>query len=432
MQKKYILSTLLITLALLPNGAAGQTINLGTAAPYCLFTETGAMTDGNATVQSDITGRLGTHNGAYSGYNPIYDTSVAGAPPQHETDPAALMQVANDIDAALVQIGLTTNSPVVLASALGGQTITPGIYNLTAATSLAGNVILDGLGQTNPLFIFKIGGAFTTTAPYEVVLINGATLNNVYWRMGGAVTLVPGKTSVFRGIILVLSAGAIGIGNGATLLGKALTQAGAMSLDNNRISNAELVSSGPLPVKLTSFKVARQGTNAQLHWTTAQERNNAYFGIESSPDGKVFTELGRVAGHSSSNQAHTYEWTDARLVHYPTAMVYYRLHQVDIDGAAAYSPIRAVARPLTDGLRLQAFPNPTQRQFRMQLDANQAGPATLKLLDDNGRLVLQRALDLVPGTTTVTLDETTGLRPGLYLVQLQQGTQQQTLRLVRE
>ena len=386
------------------------------------------MTDGTAT-QSEITGRLGTYTGAYSGFNPKYDESVGGTTKQHETDDSALFQVKKDVDAALVQIENTANSSTMLANTLGGQIITPGIYNMPAATSLSGDVTLDGQYQTNPLFIFKIGGAFTTTAPYRVLLINGAKLDNVYWRMGGAVSLVPGSTSVFRGIILVLSAGAISMGSKATLLGKALTQAGAMSLDNNRVSNAELV---PLPVELTSFAVGQKGAAAQLRWATAMEKNNAYFAVESSTDGKRFAEIGRVAGHGSSSQARTYEWADAYLTQYAAAVVYYRLHQVDADGAAAYSPIRMLVRPLTEGLRLQAYPNPAQHEFSVQLDVNQAGPATIQLLDAHGRLVLQRALELVPGSTTLALDEANELQPGLYLVQLQQGAQRQTLRLMRE
>lgn len=419
------------SLTLLPSAVSGQVINLGAAAPFCLFTQAGAVTDGNSALKSNITGRLGTYTGAYSGFDPVYDTSIEGAPPQHETNQNTLLQVANAVDAALAEIDAQATSPVVLANALGGLTIPPGVYDMPAATSLSGTVTLDGMGQTNPLFIFKIGGAFTTTAPYQVVVTNGASLDNVYWRMGGAVTLTPGNTSVFRGIIIVLSAGAIHLGNGATLLGKALTQAGAMSLDNNRISNAELIPK-PLPVVLTGFEATQQGTRARLRWATATEKDNAYFAVESSTDGKVFAEIGRVAGRGSSSQAQTYEWTDPHLAQYTAAVVYYRLRQQDANGGTSYSPVRAMALRPADGLFLQAYPNPAAHQFSVLMNVSQAGPATLKLLDTNGRLVMQRTLLLVPGSTTLALDETNELRPGLYTVQLQQGAQRHMLRLVRE
>ena len=434
MREKLLITVSLMTLAMRPNTLSAQTINMGRAAAFCLFTRTGAMGDNNATQKSIFTGRLGTHVGAYTGFSPVYDDSVGTARCQHETNPTVLLQIADDVDAALAQIRATpdTAPPNASATTLGGQTFLPGVYSLTAAVSLAGDITLDGNNQINPLFIFKIGGAFTTTAPYRVLLINGAILDNVFWSMGGAVTLVGGNTSIFRGIILATPAGAISIGNQATLLGKALTQAGAVNLDDARMSNAELVIAGPLPVELTSFLVEQQGRRALLRWTTAMEKNNAYFAMERSTDGKVFAEIGRVAGQGSSTHTHTYEWADVHLTQYAVAMVYYRLHQVDADGSSTYSPVRTVARPLADGLHMQAYPNPTGHQFGVRMEVCQAGPATLQLIDNTGRIVMKRDLVLATGTTTLALDEARELRPGLYQVQLQQGAQLQLVRLLRD
>ena len=62
--------------------------------------------------------------------------------------------------------------------------------------------------------------------------------------------------------------------------GKTLTQAGAMSLYNNRISNAELIPK-PLPVVLTGFEATQQETRARLRWATATKKDNAYFAVGS-------------------------------------------------------------------------------------------------------------------------------------------------------
>jgi hypothetical protein len=82
--------------------------------------------------------------------------------------------------------------------------------------------------------------------------------------------------------------------------------------------------------------------------------------------------------------------------------------------------------------QLQAYPNPFTQQLAVRLEVEQAGPATLRLTDALGRLVVQRALVLSRGTTTLTLDEASLLRPGLYLLQLHQGTKQQTISVVRQ
>ncbi|MCC3156475.1 hypothetical protein LJ737_04455 [Hymenobacter sp. 15J16-1T3B] len=55
----------------------------------------------------------------------------------------------------------------------------------------------------------------------------------------------------------------------------------------------------PLPVELTSFTAGRQGDDALLHWTTAQELNNDHFEVEASADGQTFRPVGRVAGQAT-------------------------------------------------------------------------------------------------------------------------------------
>lgn len=124
--------TSVITLAPLPNVVSGQAINLGAAASFCLFIQDGAITDGNSALKSNITGRLGTY-GTYSGFNPVYNTSVAGAPPQHETNQNTLLQVANAVDPVLAKINIKTTSPMVLANALGSIIIPPSAYDMPTA-----------------------------------------------------------------------------------------------------------------------------------------------------------------------------------------------------------------------------------------------------------------------------------------------------------
>ncbi len=432
MRRLLLLAALLIAGCFSANIVLAQTINMRSAAGYCLFTRTGAMGDNNSTTQSIITGRLGTHTGGYTGFNPVYNAPVGIQPAQHELDAATLLQVADDIDAAVAQIEAYVDSPVALPSTMGGLVITPGVYNIPSAVSLSGDVILDGLGQINPLFIFKVGGAFTTTSPYRVLLINGATLDNVYWRMAGAVSFA-GGISIFRGTVIATPAGAISFADGATLLGKALSKAGAINLDNNQVSNIELPYVGPLPVELTRFVAERQGVAAQLSWATASEKNNDYFAVERSADGRTFAEVGRVAGHGTSTFPYAYQWTDAHLGQYAPA-VYYRLKQVDSNGAVIYSPVRTVAGVPATGspLQLRAYPNPAWNGFSVQLDVALAGPAILQLNDCRGHMVAQRQLVLVPGSTTLVLSEAASLRPGIYLVQLRQGALHQALRLVQE
>ena len=102
--------------------------------------------------------------------------------------------------------------------------MTPGIYKVGAAATLATPVTLDAAGDPEAVFIIQIVGAFGATAlTGNVVLANEAKSANVFWVVEGAVSL--GAGSSMKGTIL---AGA-GITFGAitTISGRVLAGTGA-------------------------------------------------------------------------------------------------------------------------------------------------------------------------------------------------------------
>lgn len=162
---------------------------------------------------------------------------------------------------------------------------------------------------------------------------------------------------------------------------------------------------GPLPVVLTQFAATAEGAAAvRLTWATASENNSRSFEVERSADGVRFARIGTVAAAGTTAAAHAYALHDAAL---PTgaATLYYRLRQVDLNGAAAYSPVRSVA--LAVGLSL--YPNPA-----LGGAATLAGVvpgAAVQVLDGLGRTVATATAD---GTGTARV--AAGLAPGVYVV----------------
>ena len=92
----------------------------------------------------------------------------------------------------------------------------------------------------------------------------------------------------------------------------------------------------PLPVELLHFLAKRRGPSVVLDWATASELNNEYFSVQYSRDGSVFEEIGRVPGqgHSVERVQYNFEHEFPELGHH-----YYRLKQIDYDGAYEYSDI---------------------------------------------------------------------------------------------
>ncbi len=168
-------------------------------------------------------------------------------------------------------------------------------------------------------------------------------------------------------------------------------------------------SDSPLPVELVRFTAEPLGADALLRWATASEINNDRFEVEASADGRSFRRIGQVAGHGNSTQAHEYRLVDPNIIRYGASLVYYRLRQIDADGAFSYSPIRpvAVSGPAA-GLAL--FPNPTTNAATL----TGARPGTLvTVYDAVGRQVLAATADAT-GTTVLVLPA--GYATGVYVV----------------
>ena len=116
---------------------------------------------------------------------------------------------------------------------LGGQTLTPGVYNFASIAQLNGVLTLNALGNPNSVFIFNIGSALTTASASSVAMIGGGLGSNVFWRVGSSATL--GTTTSFVGDILALTSITLDTGANITC-GAALARNGAVTLDTNKIT----------------------------------------------------------------------------------------------------------------------------------------------------------------------------------------------------
>jgi len=218
MKSKFLLIITIVTLLSFPKVNLGQVPELGAASSFVLFTATGAFNNtGDSTV---VTGNVGTNAGAFTAFPP---GTLYGQ--KHVVDIVSA-QAATDVLVAYGQMSTITCDSVIGALLGSGQSLTPKVYCLTTASTLNGNLTLDGQGDCNALFIFKINGALSTSTNSRVLLINRAQAKNVYWQINGEFN--SGGGSVFRGTII--GAGAITLNTGDTLYGRGLTTAGAINL----------------------------------------------------------------------------------------------------------------------------------------------------------------------------------------------------------
>jgi hypothetical protein len=232
MKRDLLIALTVVILLLLPKLNFSQAPDLGTASSFALFTSAGAfnVVSGTSTV---VTGDVGTNVGAFNGFPPgvlIGEIHVADA----------VSAIAGpDVMDAYAELSTVACDQTISVTLGNGQMLLPGVYCTGGATTINGDLILDGQGDPNSIFIFKFGGALATTVDSRIILTGGASLCNIYFQVDGQVDL--GENSLFNGTLLVN--GAINLLDGATLNGRALSRAGAISLRNNVVNGAAPVAS---------------------------------------------------------------------------------------------------------------------------------------------------------------------------------------------
>jgi Secretion system C-terminal sorting domain len=152
-----------------------------------------------------------------------------------------------------------------------------------------------------------------------------------------------------------------------------------MTLDN--FAQGEL-----LPVQLSSFIAAVNGSSVLLMWRTETEISNYGFEIErasliskSEIRNSNFQKIGFVDGHGNSNSPKDYSFTDTPQ---EGTSFQYRLKQIDTDGQYHYSDIVSVdiAAPAHFELK-QNFPNPFNPATHITYNLPRDGFVTVKIYD---------------------------------------------------
>jgi hypothetical protein len=117
-----------------------------------------------------------------------------------------------------------------------------------------------------------------------------------------------------------------------------------------------------LPVELMYFKAEKSDTKVKLKWATSSEKNNDYFTIQRSADGKEFKDIGRVKGVGNSSLQTTYSYVDEKPL---TGCSYYRLKQTDFNGASELFNIVSVNFNHKENrdATIKVYPNPYTDSF---------------------------------------------------------------------
>ena len=180
----------------------------------------------------------------------------------------------------------------------------------------------------------------------------------------------------------------------------------------------------PLPITLSDFSASLSKEGVELNWTTLTEENADFFQVEKSTNGIDFNSIAKVAAHGNSLEKIDYYLLDQNT---NFSKAYYRLKNVDLDGAFTYSKIVSVEKQGFINTGILVYPNPVEnRVLNVQIGDGSPVEGIISLCDLSGKSVSSERRDNVQGEYQVT----DNVPIGFYLLKVQTLNARQTVKIV--
>jgi hypothetical protein len=249
----------------------------------------------------------------------------------------------------------------------------------------------------------------------NVVIVVAGTLelNNGKIKLGTASRVIVQSTGLIKADN---SDDQIVIGTAFKFKGTQLTQTGYSYADastGNAPNGFSIIPASTLPVTFQSFFVNRVGANIQLNWVTSQEINNQYYAIERSTDARSWKQLAIMPGAGSTSLTSRYSYTDKNVT---DAVVYYRIRQVDLNGAVHYSAIRTVRNG-----NEQAVANiyaADKQTITIDFNSDVKDNINVQLVSMNGQIIKRQHFKQASYRLTMNFPN---VAPGVYVLQASDG-----------
>lgn len=262
---------------------------------------------------------------------------------------------------------------------------------------------------------------------YKTGVITGVSLStDSFLHLTGTLTDYPGVDTIYAQALAQVN-----YQNKSSItvqVGTYLSTGGAFvsrqhSLYFKNFSSMSLVS---LPLELLKFEAKTDDSRIKLQWSTASEKDNAFFEVQHSRNGHDFTPIGTLPGADNSNVTQYYNFVHAYA---PKGINFYRLKQIDKYGQFQYS-VNVVAALYDENVdRLSVDPNPATDRLHLRLPEHNGLDYNLQILSHTGQIVYTAKVF----RDEHTLEETVHLpsiNPGVYFILLSNAMYRETEKLV--
>lgn len=280
-----------------------------------------------------------------------------------------------------------------------------------------------GKNETSPAGTFTINGpVFTLTNPHNSTFpsvdlgADGGFTSTATLDAGAGFACYEWNTSATTQTITITSTGTYEV---TVTDEKGCTATDAVFLTRNAV----------LPIELIAFSGQTTGTANLLKWSTESERDNDYFALMVSKDGRDFQEIARVAGAGTTSKQQAYQFKDEFPI---SNLTYYRLDQYDFNGKMTQSEVISIQNKTLNNFSITSFyPNPTNGKASIQFSVNKVGAMDYQVVGLNGKLILQDKFQSQLGINQLNLDlENTP--NGVYFLKMQNGDSEAIFKFIKK
>ena len=189
------------------------------------------------------------------------------------------------------------------------------------------------------------------------------------------------------------------------------------------IARQENLGATLLPLKNVSLTLFQKSNGIEVAWATVDNTTTKSYEVERSTDGTNFTKIGSQNASLLSNTSYSYLDNNLPV----TSNVFYRLKQCDAGNQCIYSETKSLK--ITTLNSLKVYPSASSL-IRVWYSANTTSDVLMYVYTNNGSEVYREKRKVTQGVNdfNITIEN---LRPGMYVLKIDEGTASQSLSFVK-
>lgn len=159
-------------------------------------------------------------------------------------------------------------------------------------------------------------------------------------------------------------------------------------------------SANPLPVTLTYLNADCTDNGVEVKWQTASENNSDFYSVERSLNGQNWNEIATKVAAGNSSSVIDYSFIDEDRL---SGMRYYRLNQVDKNGATVFYDPVSIACSFNE-MEVSVFPNPANAEFNIAVSSESKGEMTVQVIANDGKTIATLSSLIESGSSLIPVN----------------------------